>query len=232
MENSILAALPPAEQERLQGSLELVHLEINNTLIEPDQPIEYVYFPLDVVASIQAIRIGSTEVGIIGYEGCVGVPVWLRQQSTPTRTFVQGSGSAFRMPTEVFKREIARAASPLNELLADYTHSLLTMTSYTAVCHDTHPLQERLCRWLKMMQNRTRKNEFVMKQEFLAYMLGVSRPTVSMAANALQQQGWINYRRGQLAILNSEALKNRACECLHLIESLFQSNRRVTAQNQ
>jgi hypothetical protein len=223
MENSILAALPPTEQERLKPFLDLIHLDINQPLIEPDQLIEFVYFPLDMVASIQAIHAGSTETGIIGYEGCVGVPVWLRQQSTPTRTFVQGAGSAFRMPTEIFRREIGRTASPLNGLMADYTHSLLTLTSYTAVCHDTHPLQARLCRWLKMMQNRIRKTEFILKQEFLAYMLGASRPTVSMAANRLQKKGWIRYSRAQLAILDPQALENNACDCLHLIESLFQS---------
>jgi hypothetical protein len=229
MENSILAALPLAEQKRLQPFLELLQLEINDPLIEPDQPIEFVYFPLDMVASIQAIRVGSTETGIIGYEGCVGVPIWLRQRSTPTRTFVQGAGSAFRMPAEVFRREIGRTSSPLNGLLADYTHSLLTMTSYTVVCHKTHPLQARLCRWLKMMQNRIRKQEFTMKQEFLAYMLGVTRPTVSMAANALQQQGWIHYRRAKLSILEPDKLEKSACECLHLIESLFQPKRRQTS---
>ena len=230
MENSILAALPPAEQKRLAGYLEPVHLEIDQPLIEPDKPILFVYFPLDMVASIQAIRVGSSETGIIGYEGCVGVPVWLRQQTTPTRTFVQGAGTALRMPAEIFRQEIGRTASPLNGLMADYTHSLLTLTSYTVVCHDTHPLQQRLCRWLKMTQNRVRKHQFVMKHEFLAYMLGVSRPTVSLAANALQRRGWIRYRRAQLSILEPEALEQAACTCLQLIESLFQRHRHLTAQ--
>jgi hypothetical protein len=228
MKNSILAALPAAEQQRLRPWLKPVQLEINDPLIEPDQPIEFVYFPLDMVASIQANRIGSTETGIIGYEGCVGVPVWLRQQTTPTRTFVQGAGSALRMSAEVFRREISRTQSPLNGLMADYTHSLLTMTAYTAVCHDAHPLQARLCRWLKMMHNRIRKQEFVMKQEFLAYMLGVSRPTVSIAANALQRQGWIRYRRANLTILDPTSLEQGACDCLHLIESLFHPRRHKT----
>ncbi len=229
VENSILAALPPAELERLLPFLDPVELAINDSLIEPDQPIPFVYFPLDMVASIQAIRVGSAETGIIGYEGCVGVPVWLRQQSSPTRTFVQGAGSALRVPTEVFRREIGRTSSPLNGLMADYTHSLLTMTSYSVVCHKTHPLQARLCRWLKMMQNRIRKREFVMKQEFLAYMLGVSRPTVSMAANALQALGWIQYSRAHLTIVKPAALEKGACDCLNLIESLFQSKRHLTA---
>ncbi len=228
MENAIVAALPPAERERLLPFLDTVHLEINDSLIDPDQPIEFVYFPLNMVASIQAIHAGTTETGIIGYEGCVGVPVWLRQQSTPTRTFVQGAGSALRMPADVFRREIGRTSSPLNGLMADYTHSLLNMTSYTAVCHDAHPLQARLCRWLKMMHNRIRKHEFVMKQEFLAYMLGASRPTVSLAANALQELGWIRYRRAQMEILKPEALEQGACPCLNLIESLFHPKRHLT----
>jgi hypothetical protein len=222
MENSILAALPRSELARLEPFLERVHLAIEETLIEPDQPIAFVYFPINCVASIQAIRIGMTEAGLIGYEGCVGVPVWLRQQTTPIRTFIQAAGDAWRMPAGVFRKKVALTSSPMNGLMANYTHSLLVMTSYTAVCNEAHPLEARLCRWLKMMHNRVRENEFVMRQEFLSYMLGVSRPTISIAAARLQRRGWIRYHRARMHILNPEEIERCACACLGLIESTFQ----------
>lgn len=221
MENSILAALPPAEFARLEPLLERVHLEMEDSLIEPDQPIPFVYFPIDCVASIQATRIGLTETGLIGYEGCVGVPVWLRQATTPTRTFIQAAGEAFRMPAGVFRKEIGRTSSPLNGLMANYTHSLLVLTSYTAVCNEAHPLEARLCRWLKMMHNRIRKQEFIMRQEFLSCLLGVSRPTISIAASRLQRRGWIRYHRARMHIVDPEAIERSACACLGLIESTF-----------
>lgn len=221
MENSILSSLPASELARLLPFLQRVHVEIDQTLIEPDKPIPFVYFPLDCVASIQAVRVGPSSTGIVGYEGCIGVPVWLRQDTTPIRTFVQAAGQALRMPAAAFRQEIGRPSSPLNGLLADYTHSLLVMTSYTAVCNEAHPLEARLCRWLTMMYNRARKREFVMRQEFLAYMLGVSRPTISIAAAELRRQGWVQYRRGRMHILDAEAIERRACACLRLIESAF-----------
>lgn len=229
MENSILAALPRAEFARLKPFLEPVHLEIEDSLIEPDQPIPFVYFPIDCVASIQAIRVGLTETGLIGYEGCVGVPIWLRQETTPTRTFIQASGQAMRMPAGVFRKEIGRTSSPLNGLMANYTHSLLVMTSYTAVCNEAHPLESRLCRWLMMMHNRIRKQEFIMRQEFLSYMLGVSRPTISIAAARLQRRGWIRYHRARMHILDPKAIEQCACACLELIEGAFRRELAVDA---
>lgn len=229
MENSILAALPRPEFARLEPFLERVQLAIEQTLIEPDQPIPFVYFPINCVASIQAIRAGMTETGLIGYEGCVGVPVWLRQQTNPTRTFIQAAGEAWRMPAGVFRKKITLTSSPLNGLMANYTHSLLVMTSYTAVCNDAHPLEARLCRWLKMMHNRIRKQEFMMRQEFLSYMLGVSRPTISIAAARLQRRGWIRYHRARMHILNPEAIQQCACACLGLIESTFQGGLAIEA---
>jgi len=95
------------------------------------------------------------------------------------------------------------------------------MTSQTAACNRLHPINERLCRWLKLVHNRVRRDEFPIRQDFLAQMLGVHRPTVSTAANMLQQAGLIKYSRGQLRVLDPEGLREGSCECLEMIETQF-----------
>ena len=95
------------------------------------------------------------------------------------------------------------------------------MTSQTAACNRLHQINERLCRWLKLVHNRVRRDEFPIRQQFIALMLGVHRPTVSTAANMLQQAGLISYSRGQMRILDAEGLKEGSCECLEVIETQF-----------
>lgn len=222
-ENLLLAALPEQERRRLDPFLERVSLHTLDVLIEAGQPITHVFFPYDCVTStVQQMSDGSTiEVGLMGIEGFIGVQFWLHSRVTPTHTLVQVAGRAQRMSAEVFQREVMRTPSPLNDLIARYTHAFLTMTSQTAACNRLHTIDERLCRWLKMIHDRTRRNTFAMRQEFIAQMLGVHRPSVSVAANILQKAGLIRYSRGQIEILNSEGLRDGACECYALIDAQF-----------
>jgi CRP-like cAMP-binding protein len=222
-ENLLLAALPEEERRRLDPFLEPVNLHVLDVLIEANQPITHVFFPYDCVTStIQAMSDGSTiEVGLMGIEGFIGVQLWLRSRETPTHTLVQVAGRAHRMHADTFQREVMRTPSPLNDLIARYTHAFLTMTSQTAACNRLHTIDERLCRWLKMIHNRTRRDTFAMRQEFMAQMLGVHRPSVSVAANILQKAGLIRYSRGQMEILDPEGLREGACECYQLMEAQF-----------
>jgi CRP-like cAMP-binding protein len=120
-----------------------------------------------------------------------------------------------------FLREVRDNESPLNDLCAKYAHAFLVMTSQTAACNRLHPVNERLCRWLTLVHNRVRRDEFPLRQEFVAQMLGVHRPTVSTAANMLQQAGLVRYSRGNLRVLDAEGLRNGSCECLEIIENQF-----------
>ena len=219
----LLAYLPEAERERLSPYLKEVVLEFQQVLIEPDKPITQIYFPYDAITStVQYMSDGdSVETGLMGVDGFVGVQLWLHAQTTPTRTLVQVPGRAYFMRASDFVREVRDAESPMNELCAKYAHGFLVMTSQTAACNRLHPINERLCRWLKLVHNRVRRDEFPLRQEFVAQMLGVHRPTVSTAANMLQQAGLITYSRGQMRILNSEGLRDGSCECLTLIEKQF-----------
>jgi CRP-like cAMP-binding protein len=219
-ENLLLAALPREERARLDRFLEPMAMDFMDLLIEANEPITHVYFPFNCVTStLQEMRDGSTvEVGLMGVEGFIGVQFWLRSRTTPTRTLVQVAGRAHRMRSDEFLREVMQTASPLNDLIARYTHSFLAMTSQTAACNRLHTIDERLCRWLKMTHDRVRRNEFTLRQEYIAQMLGVHRPSVSIAASILQKAGLISYHRGQMQILDPEGLREGACECYELME--------------
>ena len=223
-ENLLLASLPDAERERLAPYLKPVVLEFQQVLIEPNTEITEIYFPYDAITStIQAMNGGETvETGLMGIEGFVGVQLWLHSPTTSTRTLVQVPGRAHFMRAADFIRHVRDADSPLNELCAKYTHAFLSMTSLVAACNRLHPINERLCRWLKLVHNRVRRDDFPLRQEFVAAMLGVHRPTVSTAANMLQQAGLIKYSRGNIRILDEEGLRNGSCECLELMEREFE----------
>ena len=157
----------------------------------------------------------------MGVEGFVGVQLWLCSRTTPTRTLVQIPGEGYHMSAADFLRHVRDTDSPLNYLCAKYAHAFLVMTSQTAACNRLHPLDERLCRWLKLVHNRLGRDEFPIRHEFMAMMLGVHRPTVSTAANMLQQAGLIRYTRGQMQVLDADGLRNGSCECLELMEKQF-----------
>jgi hypothetical protein len=223
-ENLLLSALPRSERERLDPFLDLVEMPIGLPITEPDQPIEYLYFPYDSVTSTtQEMSDGSTiETGLMGIEGLSGVQVWLGQRTTPAKTFVQVPGMGHRITAVDFIREVRdNPSSPLNDLIRSYVHAFLVLTSLTAACNRLHSVDQRLCRWLRMTYNRARRTEYPMRHEFLAQMLGVHRPTLSTAASILQRAGLINYRYGRLTILDPQGLVNGACECYGIMESQF-----------
>jgi len=220
-ENLLLAALPREERERLDPFLQWTGVEFEQNLIEPNEPIRLVFFPFDAITStLQELSDGSSiETGLMGIEGMIGIQLWLRMPSTPTRTFVQVPGQGHIMKAADFVREVMnRPESQLNILVARYTHAFLAMTSQGAACNRLHTLDQRMCRWLKLCHNRVRRAEFPMRQEFMAAMLGVQRPTVSTTASILQKAGLITYTRGQMTILDPEGLVAGACECLELME--------------
>lgn len=139
--------------------------------------------------------------------------------STPTRTIVQVQGYGHRMTADDFIREVRDyPASSLNTLIARYTHAFLYMTSIAAACNRLHTLDQRMCRWLLLVYNRVRRNEFPMRQEFLVEMLGMQRPTVSTTAHILRQAGLITYKRGQMRLLDPGGLATGSCDCLGLME--------------
>ena len=216
--NLLLNELPAKEQERLAPFLHPVDLAVEQVLIEAEKPITDVYFIDSAVTSaVQEMTDGSIETALIGLEGLAGFQLWLGAETTPAKIVVQVEGRARRMSARDFKRQVINTPSELNRLIALYAHAFLSMTSITAACNRLHTVDERLCRWLKATHTRVQRDEFYLRQRFIAQMLGVHRPTVSHAAQELQEAGIIKYSRGHLRILDADRLAAGACECRDMI---------------
>ena len=212
--NRLLAALPAKEYQHLRGKLRETDLTFGSALYEPDAVIRHVYFPTSGIVSllVTAGRGANLEVGLVGREGMVGLPVFLGVNTSRNRAVVQGTGSVLRMKATDFRKALNNG-SLLPQLLQRYTHALLTQVSQSAVCNRFHPINARLARWLLMTRDRMEADQFPLTQEFLSNMLGVRREGVSKAAGLLQTRRLIEYNRGILTILNPSKLEAVACQC-------------------
>ncbi|MGI2902916.1 Crp/Fnr family transcriptional regulator [Tolypothrix sp. VBCCA 56010] len=220
--NKLLAALPDEDYQRLVPDLELVELPIKQVLYNPEEPIKHVYFLNQGISSIvYTTEGGSTvEVGMVGNDGMVGIPVFLGGNMTTTTAFMQVPGTAMRMKAVRLKAEFDLGGS-LQKLLLRYTQALFTQISHTAVSNRLNTVEERLARWLLMAADLTQSDEFPLTQEFIAEMLGVRRSGVTVAAGILSQAGMIRYNRGRITILNREALEATAGESYIAIKTEF-----------
>ena len=220
--NRLLAALPAKEYARLLPKLEEVSLTYAKTIYEPGDVIRRVYFPNSgIVSLLSAVEKRSLlEVGIVGNEGLVGLPVFLGVKTSGNLAVVQGAGVALEMKTADFLAECENGGA-LPRLLQRYTHSLLMQISQAAACNRFHPIGARLARWLLMTADRMESDEFLITQEFLSNMLGVRREGVSKSATNLQQNGLISYKRGKVSILNRASLNAAACSCYLIIKEEY-----------
>jgi len=212
--NRLLAQLPQEDYERLEPHLKPVTLKSKQILYDVGQPINYVYFPIKSLISVVVLMEDGepAEAGLIGYEGMSGIPILLGQRTSSQRNIVQSPNGALRLETKYLKEEYNRGGV-LKDLLLRYLHSFLLQVSQTAGCNGRHKLDQRLARWLLMVQDRVQSSEFLLTQEFISQMLGVYRPGVSIAANTLQRAGLIDYHRGKIKVLNRDGLEQSSCEC-------------------
>lgn len=217
-ENRILAALPREEYERISTNLELVRLTQGKILYDADDVTQYAYFPKGgMVSLISMTEDGrTTEVGMIGNEGIVGIPVVLRVRRAPYQVMVQLPANALRIRGEILREEFNRGGK-LQDLLLRYTHTLLTQISQSAACNRFHTVEKRLCRWLLVSRDRVQTDTLHLTQEFLSHMLGVPRTSVTMIAGTLQTDGLISYHRGKITILDRRGLNAASCECYRLV---------------
>jgi CRP-like cAMP-binding protein len=220
--NRLLAALPPADYQRILPALEAVPLQIKDWLYERDQPIEYVYFPLSGMASILVVLDKDTyiEAGIAGNEGMVGLPVFFGANTAPTISFYQIPGIAVRMRSDAFRAEIERYGA-LRAVIQSYAQAHFTLLEQNIACNSQHSIEERCARWLLLTHDRMGKNEFVLTQEFLSQMLGVRRAGVSMVMQTLQKEGRIHYSRGLITVLDRAGLESSACQCYDVIATAY-----------
>jgi CRP-like cAMP-binding protein len=214
VENHLIERLPRKERLRLLALCEPVQLVLAEVLCQPDKPTRHVYFPTESFISLVAPIDGqpALEVGMVGREGMLGAHLALGVVTAPLHALVQGAGAAWRIATPAFRAELARSA-PLQRSLNRYLYVLMAQLAASAACLRFHQIGPRLARWLLMTQDRAHADQFHVTHEFLSYMLGVRRVGITAAAGALQRSGLIEYRRGELSVLDRPGLEAAACGC-------------------
>jgi CRP-like cAMP-binding protein len=219
--NSLLAALPRKAYLRLLPDLMPVDLVFGDVLHEPGEPIREVYFPTRSLVSLLTLVEGhlALEVGMVGREGMIGIPLALGAGVSPVRALVQGAGPALKMSAARFRNEL-KASAPLQRELNRYVNVMMAQISQTAGCNRFHVVEARLARWLLMTRDRMRSAQFRMTHEFLSHMLGVRRVGVTEAACALERQKLIEYSRGNITILDQLGLEAACCSCYQVVRDM------------
>jgi CRP-like cAMP-binding protein len=220
--NQLLALLPKAELDRLLERAEQVRLPIKTVVAEAGEPTRQVYFPISaVMSSIIPLRDGSAiEVATVGNEGVTGIDLLTDRPVSVYRVISQIEGDALRVPAEFFRTLLAEAG-PLTRIVQRYAMTVTHQCSQSAACNLRHDVEERMCRWLLMTQDRVRADKFYLTQEFLGIMLGVRRQSVSLTASTLQEAGLITYSRGNMMILDRPGLESASCECYQTIRDTY-----------
>jgi len=222
-ENHLIELLPPADRERLLAQCETVDLVLSAIVCEAGMPTRYAFFPLGGFISLVAPIDGrpGLEVGMVGREGMLGSQLALGVETAPLRALVQGVGTARRIESAAFRRELRRSAA-LRHTMERYLYVLMAQLASSAACLRFHLIGPRLARWLLMSQDRAHADQFPLTQEFVATMLGVRRVGVTGAAGALQRRGLIQYHRGALTVVDRPGLLAAACSCYAADTQVYQ----------
>lgn len=217
----MLAALPPKEYQRLLTLSKPVALTFGKTLHELGKPIRHVYFPISCVVSLLTTveKRHQLEVGLVGYEGMVGIPLALGISVSPVRALVQCTGTALRMTSAQFRGEYAKSKS-LHRESNRYIHNWTVQLTQIAACNRFHRVNARLARWLLMTRDRTGTNNCLYTQQHLSNVLGVRRSAVTIAAGYLQRRKLISYHRGKINILDAKGLEAAACSCYAIVKHI------------
>ena len=221
--NRLLAALPAEEYAPLLPHLELVDMPTGRGIYEAGETPHHVYFPLTGCASVVVGMADGAlvEAGTVGREGLVGLAAFLGTDTGPLTTIAQVPGTFARLPVAVF-RDAAAPGSHLHTLLLRFTQAFYVLAAQSAGCNRLHPIEGRCARWLLLTHDRAAGDSFHLTHEFLGYMLGVRRPSVSLAAATLQKAGFITYHRGEITILDRPGLEAAACECYAIIAGEYE----------
>jgi CRP-like cAMP-binding protein len=220
-QNHLIKLLPKRAQEQFLSKAMLTELNLSQVMCTADRRIEFIYFPVDGFISItQCIdEHPPIEVGMVGREGVLGAESALGLENNPFGALVQGSGSAWKIKTKDFLSEIKNSPE-LNGLIKKYLAVRVHQLGLSAACEHFHEISPRLAKWLLMSQDRAQSPTFLMTHEFISLMLGVRRVGITTTAADFRRRGLIEYHRGEMRVLNRNALKAEACSC-------YQKNREI-----
>jgi CRP-like cAMP-binding protein len=218
--NVLLGALPEAELARLVPELQPVILPRSTELEAPDSEIEYVYFPTSGIASLVALGPDgeSVDTTMIGREGMTGLAVFLGTNQMPVRTIVQVALTGFRLPADALRAELERGGR-LVDLLQRYTQVVMVSMAQLILCNRAHRLDQRAARWLLQVDERVERAPFDVTQDFLAEMIGVQRPSLSLAMQQFKADGLLKSSRGRVEIADREGLLRRSCGCIEIMHA-------------
>jgi CRP-like cAMP-binding protein len=226
--NRLLSSLPAAELARIRPHLQTVPLTRRQILLRRGEPISHVYFPNGGMCSVTAMMKNgdAVEVATVGDEGVVGISAYLGGAAMPGETMVQVPSAdpahmtAERIRLTTFRKELEKRGA-LHDRVSRYSQGAIALIMQSTACMALHPVPQRCCRWLLMTHDRIRSDQFHLSQEFLAMMLGATRPTVTLVARALQQRGLIRYTHARMTIVNRKGLEAASCECYATVKSEF-----------
>jgi CRP-like cAMP-binding protein len=224
-QNRLLGALPDEEYRRIAPALDVVPLKLKDVLHKPGEKIRDVYFPGGGFCSVLTVLEDGNmvEVATIGREGMVGISVVLDGTPPTGTSMVQGeTDTCYRMTAQAFRAEMDRRG-PFYDLLTRYAQALVGFIMQSTACNAIHSVEQRLARWLLMAQDRMEADNFPLTQEFVAMMLGATRPTVTVVAGTLQRAGLITYHRGHVTVLDREKLEAASCECYRAATDMLES---------
>lgn len=219
--NLLLSGLPAPEQARLQPLFERVELSDGEHLVRAGEPIGYIWFVESaVIFTFQPVRNGPhIPAGLAGNEGVAGFELWLGRNVSPLTTVAEVGGNALRMTADGLRREVRNKQSPLNEAIGDYVFDFVVMGAQMAYCLQSHSPEERLCRWLQMIQVRAPGHDrFPLSQSLAATLLNTEPHTALLSLRVLEQAGLIEYRDHQVRVLDKQGLQDGCCECLALFQ--------------
>lgn len=218
-ENLLLAVLPADERRRVAPYCERVELRSRMTLCEPDEPLAYAWFVESGVCSalVHARSGDAVEVGLIGREGMVGLPLVLGEATNPFHVIVQVPGTATRIAREAFLEHALESGRPFCGAALKYANLYLANVAQTAVCNRLHRIEQRLARWLLDTYERAETDVMPLTHEMLGLMLGAYRPSITNALKSLQDRNVVRAGRGRITVLDSQQLHAQACECHDLM---------------
>jgi CRP-like cAMP-binding protein len=210
----LLDALPGEERRRLLGHGERITLALADVLNRPGSRGSQVFFPIDALIATIARDgdTGSLGTALIGAEGMLGASLVLGPGARPGSGIVQATGLAWRIDAGDLRHAVAHSG-PLQQRLDGYLYRVMSELARAVACTRFHVVEARLARWLLMTRDRARSNDFHLTHEFLADILGVRRAGVTRAASALQSRRLIEYRRGEIRVLDGRGLEGAACSC-------------------